>query len=480
MADRRNPTPGALFIYAAVTCVLFFLSFGTVTTGYEKTIIYFFWSEGCPHCRKEKIFLDGLIREFPGLEVESREVRKNGANAVFFSELAGAYGIRVKGVPITFIGDFPPVEGYVSDEVTGKKIREYAQDCLENGCIDPLEKVQSSKGPLIALPGGAIPGKEAGLCGQDEECSEEEKPEKDSGGFDVGNGGVHGDSYTPEGTDSEIENVINIPFVGDIDVLRVALPYQTIIIAGLDGFNPCAFFVLFTLLGLLIYADSRKKLLLIGGIFVFFSGLIYFIFMAAWLNIFLIAGPIEVVTKAAGLVALVIAGVNIKDFFFFKKGFSLVIPERFKPKLFDRMRRLLKASSLPSVIMGTVVLAIAANAYELFCTAGFPMIYTRILTLHKLSTPGYYSYLIFYNFVYVIPLATIVVIFAITLGSRKLSERQGQVLKLVSGMMMLFLGAIIILDPGLLNNPAVPAGMLAAALISSSVISALVKRHREL
>jgi hypothetical protein len=251
------------------------------------------------------------------------------------------------------------------------------------------------------------------------------------------------------------------------------------VLAGLDSFNPCAFFVLFLLLGLLVHAQSRKRMLFIGGVFVFFSGFVYFIFMAAWLNFFLHAGQLRVITIIAGLVALTVAFINIKDFFFFKKGVSLSIPEKAKPKLFDRMRGILKTTSVPSMVMGTIVLAITANTYELLCTVGFPMVFTRILTLQNLSGLQYYLYLVLYNIVYVIPLAVIVVIFSITLGVKKLTEHQGRILKLISGIMMLFLGIVILINPSLLNNILVSIGLLVLALGLSWMIIFFKKYFRK-
>jgi hypothetical protein len=250
----------------------------------------------------------------------------------------------------------------------------------------------------------------------------------------------------------------------------------TIMLGGMDGFNPCAFFVLFTLLGILVHAQSRRRMLLIGGTFVFFSGFIYFIFMAAWLNLFLHIGEIKIITVIAGIIALVIAFINIKDFFFFKKGVSLAIPEKAKPKLFERMRNLLKTTSLISMFIGTIVLAIAANAYELLCTVGFPMVFTRILTLHNLPKISYYLYLCFYNVIYVIPLACIVLVFTITLGSRKLTEWQGQVLKLISGLMMLGLGLVLLINPALFNNILI-AGMLLAASLAIAGMMVFIKKE---
>ena len=251
---------------------------------------------------------------------------------------------------------------------------------------------------------------------------------------------------------------------------------MTLIIAGMDSFNPCAFFVLLSLLGLLIHAQSRRKMLLIGSIFVFFSGFIYFVFMAAWLNLFLVMGQVEIITKIAGSIAMLIAVINIKDFFIFKKGISLTIPDSAKPKLFDRMRKLLKSTSIVSILIGTAVLAIAANAYELLCTAGFPMVFTRILTLNNLSTFSYYLYLVLYNAIYVIPLSVIVIIFTVTLGKRSLSEWQGRILKLVSGTMMLGLGGLLLFDPAILSNAFVSLLLLIGAIAVSAFLAFLTKK----
>ncbi|MGC2063932.1 MAG: thioredoxin family protein, partial [Thermodesulfovibrionales bacterium] len=406
----------------------------------EKIVVYFFWGEGCPHCEQEKTFLAAMQQRNPELEIQSYEVKKNRDNAALFSRIAAAYGITVKGIPATFIGGRPPVIGYRGDDTTGREIEGQILYCKTNRCNDPLNKLETTvlPGILPGPPGGRdLVAPAEGLCKQDVDCPEETPP-------------------------APADTFVTLPIIGKIDSAKTALSYQTLIIAALDSFNPCAFFVLFTLLGLLIHVQSRKRLLLVGGIFVFFSGFIYFIFMAAWLNIFLLTGQIAAVTMAAGGVALIIAIINIKDFFFFKQGVSLSIPDSAKPKLFDRMRKLMKTNSFTAIIAGTVVLAVAANAYELFCTAGFPMVYTRILTLHNLPKTAYYLYLVLYNVIYVIPLGLVVIFFAVTLGARKLTEAQGQVLKLISGMMMLCLGLLLLIKPELLNNIAATTGLLGA------------------
>lgn len=214
-------------------------------------------------------------------------------------------------------------------------------------------------------------------------------------------------------------------------------------------------------------------MLFIGGVFVLFSGLVYFAFMAAWLNVFLMMGEIRGVTLVAGLVAVFIAAVNIKDYFWFQQGLTLSIPEAAKPGLFKRMRGVATAGSVVPMVVGTVLLAIVANSYELLCTAGFPMVFTRALTLQELGSAGYYGYLLLYNVIYVIPLALIVLAFTYTLGSRKLSEREGRLLKLVSGYMMLGLGVLLVFAPQLLTHAGSAVGVLALALLATAVTARL-------
>ncbi len=537
--EKRNPMLALLF----AVVVLQAMALPSVHASPEKVTLYFFWGDGCPHCAHEKPFLEELEQKYPELEVKSFETWRNQENAKLFSDMADAYGTRAMGVPTTFIGDFEPIVGYGSDETTGKQIEDKVAYCIQNGCIDPAEKLENpSAGDPPESPDEMPPLNEVcvhvflhGECPQCESISpyldslaeehdvnitrhDVSDPQESKlyerfketygftdGGFPIafiGERFLVGETTIRNNLEQEIstcveegcvcpaENiqgltpyppqlgditpeegtVIELPVLGRIDTENMSLPLFTVILGGLDSFNPCAFFVLFFLLSMLVYAKSRRRMLLIGGTFVFFSGLIYFLFMSAWLNLFLLIGTLAVVTTAAGIIALLVAAINIKDFFFFEKGISLVIPESKKPGLFERMRNLLKANSIYSMMFGTIVLAVAANSYELLCTAGFPMVFTRILTLHGLSSMEYYTYLALYNIVYVIPLALIVVMFTVTLGAKKLTEYQGRTLKLMSGLMMLCLGSVLVINPALLNNIAVALGLLAAALTATGII----------
>lgn len=497
-----------------------------ISSAKNKATVYFFWGKGCPHCAKEEALLERLREGYPQLEVRSFEVWFSPENARLFVEIAEAYGMKPQGVPVTFIGDFEPITGYRSDEITGKIIEDRIKYCIEHGCKDPGEK--SGKRPSIPepkklteeqqlspvdpgerpshLPDATRNGREETLQSPDPALSggkttRGKVPSRESApdfrettlqsplekripeaGRKADTPSTSGE-VTPKSQQPPIgpaETIITLPVFGEMDTEKMTLPILTLVLAGLDGFNPCAFFVLFMLLSILVYAKSRKRMLLIGGTFVFFSGFIYFLFMSAWLNIFLHIGELMLITTIAGIIAVIISVINIKDFFLFEQGVSLVIPEKAKPKLFERMRTLLKATSLPSMMIGTIVLAIVANAYELLCTVGFPMVFTRVLTLQNLPIFHYYLYILVYNVIYVVPLAVIVLTFSITLGAKKLTEWQGRVLKLLSGLMMLFLGLVLLINPALLNNILLSVGLLVSALSVATVIIFTTKRIKRI
>ena len=278
------------------------------------------------------------------------------------------------------------------------------------------------------------------------------------------------------------ENIIQTPF-GPIDITAWSLPLLTIILGGIDSFNPCAFFILIFLLNLLIYAKSRRRMLLIGGIFIFFSGFLYMVFMFFLYELFrqLQTNPatLLIITLAVGAIVLPMGLLNIKDFFYFKKGASLSIPDSKKPKIYKKMRNLVKNQKLGATIIGTIVLAGTVNFYELLCTLGLPFAFTKALSNFSItdSSATYYMYILLYNIVYVIPLFIIVLIFVITLGKRKLTEWHGQIMKLVSGIMLSMFGIIFLTNYQLLENVITPILLLIISVTATAVITFLYKKY---
>lgn len=232
-----------------------------------------------------------------------------------------------------------------------------------------------------------------------------------------------------------------------LGVESLGLPVFTIAIGLVDGFNPCAMWVLMFLLSLLVGIGSRRKTILIAGTFVLVSGLMYFAFMAAWLNAFLLVGYSRVLQLVLGGLAVLIGTIHIKDFFAFRRGITLSIPEGAKPTLFARMRRIVTAENVAASLIGVVLLAILVNVVELLCTAGLPAIFTQILTLQDLGTLEYYGYLALYNLAYIFDDALMVTIAVVTLSRWKMQERHGRWLKLLSGLVICALGAVLLLKP---------------------------------
>ena len=394
---------------------------GRAADGTPSVILHYFYSPTCPHCQQAAPFLAAMDEELDWLELRKYSIKDNRENARLYFDTAQALGVEALSVP-GFIFCREVRIGYDTAETTGADLRRALESC-----------------------------REARLSG--------------------------GPAATPDTTSTTTGSAVRLPLVGTVDPASLSLPILTLVLAGVDAFNPCAFFVLLFLLSLMVHAKSRGRMLVVGGTFVLFSGLVYFVFMAAWLNVFLLAGELRLVTLLAGLVALTIGAINVKDFFWFKQGVSLSIPDSAKPGLFKRMREVVAAGNTGPMLASTVLLAIVANTYELLCTAGFPMVYTRALTLADLATWQYYAYLAAYNVIYVIPLLAIVIVFAWTLGARKLTESEGRVLKLVSGFMMLAFGILLLAAPQLLTDPMASISLVALAVGAALAISALQRRR---
>lgn len=276
------------------------------------------------------------------------------------------------------------------------------------------------------------------------------------------------------------ENMVSIPGIGTVNLTSLSLPVLTIVLASLDSFNPCAFFILIFLLNLLLYLQSRRRMLLVGGIFIFFSGLFYFLFMFVMFNTLLITSTfVSMISVAVGIVAVGIGLLNIKDFFFLKKGPSLSIPEEKRSVTFKNIRKLVRSPSLLTMLGATVFLAVSVNFYELLCTLGFPMIYTARLTEANLPLAGYYMYLFLYNIVYVIPLIVILLAFTLTLGKMKLTELQAKQLKLVSGIMLFSFGVLFLIDYTMLEQVSTPILLLGLSIILTLIISFVYEKYKK-
>lgn len=242
-------------------------------------------------------------------------------------------------------------------------------------------------------------------------------------------------------------NTVESSLFGTLSASEMGLPLFTLTLGLLDGFNPCAMWVLLFLLSLLVRLKDRRRMALVAGTFVLASGAVYYAFMAAWLNVFLFVGMTDALRIGLAGLAMVIGLINVKDFFALRRGVSLSIPESAKPGLYARARVILRAESLLASLAAVAVLAVVVNFVELLCTAGLPAIYTAVLTQHDLSALAHYGYLGLYILAYIADDALMVGAAVLALGSGKLTERGGRILKLLSGAVMLALGLTMLLRP---------------------------------
>src|SRR3989344_5593818 len=104
-----------------VVCVFLASSFSVYAESSDPVTLYLFHSESCPHCQKERVFLNSLDTEQLNLQIREFEISKDVTNAMLFKKVGEALDIDVRGVPLTIVGD-QIIHGYRSDETTGKEI----------------------------------------------------------------------------------------------------------------------------------------------------------------------------------------------------------------------------------------------------------------------------------------------------------------------------------------------------------------------
>jgi hypothetical protein len=275
--------------------------------------------------------------------------------------------------------------------------------------------------------------------------------------------GSRGPDATPAPTPRP-DTLVSIPGAGEVDAATISLPLLAITLGGLDAINPCALSVLLFLMSVLAATRDRRRMLVIGGAFVAVSGLVYFALMAAWLNAFQAFGTLRIVTVIAGIAAVAAALLNLKDHLGVGIGPSLVIPRAARPAIFTRLMDLSEATAMRVLIPATILVAAVVNLYEMLCTGGFPVVFTRVLTLDEVPQLASYAYLALYCFVYVLPALAIVLLFTVTLGSRGVTVDEARNLKLLSGLLMLGFGLMLLLAPDLLTDLGATIGLLGGAI----------------
>jgi glutaredoxin len=238
-----------------------------------------------------------------------------------------------------------------------------------------------------------------------------------------------------------------LPVLGRVSAARSGLLVFTLAVGLVDGFNPCAMWVLLFLLSLLAHVRSRPRMIAVSGAFLAVSAGVYYLFMTAWLGAFLALGNSRLLQAVLGALALGAAVVHLKDALLPGRGPSLSIPESAKPGIYARVREIVTAENLPAALAAACALAVGVNLVEMLCTAGLPAIYTQVLASHH---PGFWArqgYLLAYIAAYMLDDALMTAAAVATLSTARLQERGGRMLQLVSGAVLAALGLALLFKP---------------------------------
>jgi len=363
----------------------------------EKIIEYnLFHLETCPHCKDEIKFVNEKILPKYGefihfqlydmVEAKSQEL---------YEQFGYFYDVKLSGgVPVAFIDD-EVVQGYGADNTTGKQI------------MDIVERKLQDKGLIESV------GDDNEVCEDGKEC-------------------------------------ISVSVLGRIDAKTFSLPILTVVIGLLDGFNPCAMWVLIFLITLLLGMKNKKRMWLLGSIFIAASGIVYFIFMAAWLQFLMFIGMIIIIRVIIGLVAIGAGSINLRDYWKNRKSDGVVCKvsgkEGTKTK-FEKIKDIVYRKSLWWSIIGIIILGFSVNLVELACSAGFPAIFTQVLALNDLPMWQKYLYMFGYIVFYMLDDMVVFILAMITLQSKTVGGKYAKYANLVGGALIFILGVLLIFRP---------------------------------
>jgi hypothetical protein len=383
----------------------------------EALEVEVFTRPGCARCTAAKDWLPTLRARYPAFETAVFDLTVDAGARSLLTDLVTRHRTAAASVPVLHVCN-RIVVGFDRGETTGTRI-EALLEPWSRPCQEPI-------GSAAAEVPAAAPRNDAGTS------------------FDAPAEFFDDD---PSAGSGDIDTDIDLPLLGRVDSRALGMPLFTVVVGLVDGFNPCAMWVLLLLLSILVNVRDRFRIILIAGTFVLVSGIAYFAFMAAWLHVFEWIGYLRPVQIALGLLAITIGAIHVKDFFAFKRGVSLSIPESAKPGIYERMRRIVTAENLPAALLTTLTLAVLVNVVELLCTAGLPALYTNILSRQGYSLAGRYGYLALYIAAYMFDDALMVAAVVWSFSKFKLQETGGRWLKLVSGAVILLLGFVMLLRP---------------------------------
>jgi len=360
--------------------------------------LYLFHSETCSHCQGEIKYLHELEKEYDNLELHLYEINNSKKNTELMIEIKEKLDIDSPNVPFTVIGNYYYI-GY--SEGIKEGIKELIDKYTEEKQIDVIKPI---------LEGKEVPNVEI----------------------------LNGEIKT-----------INI-FGKNINPAKLSLPVLSIVLGAIDGFNPCAMWILIFLISMLFNMKDKKKMWCLGLIFLFTSAFVYLLFMFAWLGI-----TTTLLTKVIwfriiiALIALIGAYVNLKSFYnSIKKGSGCqVVNDKKRKKIFQKIKNITTEKKFILSIIGIIILAASVNVIELACSAGIPVLFTNVLALNQLSNTETSIYIFIYIFFFLLDDIIVFVISMLTLNIKAISTKYTKYSHLIGGILMLLIGLLMLFKP---------------------------------
>lgn len=376
----------------------------------EKNLvnIYLFYSYTCPHCKEEEKLLEELKDKYDNIRVYQYEVSSE-ENSLLLDKASEIFNTSVSGVPFTVIGE-KVYKGFNYENARARfmgTIEYYS----EYGYVDKLGEYIGD----IELPSYSVL---------------EDRPDLME----------YMDDYT--------NYKIKVPLIGVVETKNLTLPIIAILIGLVDGFNPCAMWVLLFLISMLIGMKDKKKMVVLGTVFLGTSALIYLLFMVAWLNVATLLISVKYVRLVIGLVAVFGALYNLVSYFRHRKETGCnVVDDKKRNKIFERIKKFTHEENFFLAILGVMALALSVNIVELACSAGLPVMFTQILSMNNLTIIEEVLYIALYMLFFLIDDLLIFFIAVRTMEVSGVSTKYGKASKLIGGILLLIIGVLMIFKP---------------------------------
>lgn len=396
----------------------------------EKVInIHLFYGNGCPHCAAEEEFLSDYLKDRTDVKLYKYEIWYDSHNQELLSKVQKEMGTTNKnGVPFTVIGK-KTIVGY-ADGVTDEQIKDTINYYLNNDYRDYAGEI-TGKVKKTEVKEDTI---------KDESKTEDKKENKMEKADDT------------KDSDQTDENV-TVPVLGKINAKKVSLPILAVVLGFVDGFNPCAMWILIFLITMLFNMKDRKKMWILGLTFILTSGIVYLMFMLAWLNLATFISKIAFIRLLIAVIALVVGLINVYKYIdsLKKKDEGCdVVDKKDRKKIMEKIISITHEKKFIIALLGIMVLAASVNIIELMCSIGIPLLFTQILAMNNLNTFSYMIYMFIYIFFFLIDDIVIFVISMVTLKVTGLSTKYTKYSHLVGGIIMLIIGLLLIIKPELL------------------------------